>query len=131
LRNYILFIYIMGNLFSITKSDLANENNNLKEEIKALKQKVISLEEVIGKPNANSTTVSMQALEERLQVSVAKLVDNMLENDNVNSSIIPDYVERKIYTNVFTILIGIMKETIDDTSINLLNQNIKFVMTPR
>ena len=120
----------MGNLFS-TKSDLASENNNLKQEISALKQKITSLEEVIRKPNTNLNTLSMQALEERLQVSVAKLVDNMLENDNVNSSIIPDYVERKIYTNVFTILIGIMKETIDDTSINLLNQNIKFVMTPR
>ena len=52
----------------------------------------------------------------------------MLENENINSSIIPDYVERKIYTNVFTILISIMKEIIDDTSINFLNQNIKFAM---
>ena len=58
------------------------------------------------------------------------MVDNMLKNDSVNSIMIPDYIEKKIYTNVFTILIGIMKEILEDTKINIFNQNISFKMEP-
>ena len=112
----------MGIIFSSSKTKLITENNNLKEEVEALKQTIEEL-----KSNSENTE-SVAQFEQKMQESVKKLVDDMLENDSINSTMIPDYIERKIYTNVFTILIGIMKEIIDDTSINILNQNIKLRM---
>ena len=73
---------------------------------------------------------SVKQVENKLKNSIEKLVSEMLKNENVNSSYIPDYVEKKIYTNVFTLLIGMMKEVLEDTSINILNQKISFTMNP-
>jgi predicted nuclease with TOPRIM domain len=118
----------MGNYFSLledykrlsaTNFELNNKLTELENEINRLK---------VGHSISPS---SVEEFEDRFKESVEKLVNDMLENDNINSSLIPDYIERKIYMNVFKMLISIMKETIDSTSINLLNHNITFNMTPR
>ena len=127
----------MGNYQSFFKENL--DNNVLKNEIHNVKIENILLNKTINKlekeikllqNNSTITSGSMEALESKLHVSVEKLVDKMLANDNVNSSIIPDYLEKKIYTNVFTIFIGILKEIMEDTNINILNQKITFKMIP-
>ena len=116
----------MGNILGYNKSELAEANVFLKNENATLSARLLDLEEEIKKLKSNSgiSTESIEAFEKRMQGSVKKMVDDMLENDSVNSSIIPDYIEKKIYTNVFTILIGIMKEVLEDTKINIFNQNI-------
>ena len=122
----------MGNYFSVPKSELVDANVFLKDENATLISRVLDLEEEIIKLKSNSgiSKESIEAFEKRMQGSVKKMVDDMLENDSVNSAIIPDYIEKKIYTNVFTILIGIMKEILEDTKINIFNQNISFKMEP-
>lgn len=123
IRSYI------SNYTLYSKSKLVNTNISLKHENTILSSEILDLKEEIKQLKLNSgNKESMENFEKKLQESVKKLVDDMLENDSINSTMIPDYIERKIYTNVFTILIGIMKEIIDDTSINILNQNIKLQM---
>lgn len=122
----------MGNYFSVPKSELAEANLFLKDENAILTSKILDLEREIKnlKSNTGISTKSLDYFEKRMQSSVNKLVDDMLKNDNINSLIIPDYIEKKIYINVFTILIGIMKEVLEDTKINIFNQNISLKMEP-
>tara|TARA_Y100000389_G_C17345338_1_gene455547 strand:- start:610 stop:990 length:381 start_codon:yes stop_codon:yes gene_type:complete len=123
----------MGNLMSNNKDNSHNENQVLREENLKLNERLVFLEEEIKKLQVK-TSISQESIEDiekRLQESVSKMVDTMLENDNINSSLIPDYIEKKIYTNVFKLLIGLLKETLESTSINLLNQSITLKMLPK
>jgi len=116
-------------MLSETNKKLKTENENLNKKLEFLEQEITTMKTTPGsKPNLNPDSV--KALESKLQLSVSKMVDEMLKNNSVNSSLIPDYIEKKLYTNVFTILIGIMTEMLEDVSINLLNQTITLKMSP-
>ena len=123
----------MGLINSKTVNEISAENRILREENLKLNERLVFLEDEIQKLKAKSniSPESADALEKKLQGSVSRLVDNILENDGINSVMIPDYIERKIYTNVFTVLISMVKEILEDTNINIFNQNIKFQMTPQ
>jgi hypothetical protein len=103
---------------------IKNENVKLNNKVKELESAI----ELIKKNSIPINNNSVKQVENKLKNSIEKLVSEMLKNENVNSSYIPDYVEKKIYTNVFTLLIGMMKEVLEDTSINILNQKISFTM---
>lgn len=126
----------MGSLMSHQKSVLTQENEVLRSENLQLNKRLLILEEEITKIKNNSSKKSnlseesLNALENKMQASVKKLVNDMLKNNSINSSFIPDYIERKLYINIFTVLISMIKEVIEDTSINIFNQNIKFSMEP-
>ena len=49
-----------------------------------------------------------------------------MKNDNVDFDLIPDFVEKKIYENVLTLAISLLKETLEKTKITILNQDITF-----
>ena len=48
----------------------------------------------------------------------------------INNICIPDFIERKLYENIFTLLIGVLKDTLENANIKFLNQNIGFKITP-
>ena len=115
---------------------LHEENNNLKNKNLKLENEIKRLEKQIIDINLNKNDVidmeldkSAENIENKLNDSVKKLVDDILKNDSINSSLIPDYIERKIYENIFKVFIGLIKEILENTNFNLLNQNIKFTVT--
>ena len=102
---------------------LIKENEKLKKNIQNLESKKAN-ETIILKNN------NLNIIDEQLQISIKKLVDDLLSNENINLDILPDYVERKIYENVFTVAIGLLKETLEKTKITILNQDITFNLHP-
>jgi len=103
----------MGNYMCLSKCEL-EKDNELQKENKILKDKIKRLEE----------NKDLRIVEENMKKSIDNLVNKLLENDNINSPLIPDYIEKKIYMNVFKIFIGIVKETVDSINFTILNQNI-------
>lgn len=120
----------MGVIYSKEISDLSSKNKILLEKNLLLNDRLKFLDDEIKKlkKNSNITAESSDAFEKKLQSSITKFVDNILKNDNINSALIPDYIERQIYTNVFTVFVSLLKEIIEDTNINIFNQTIKFKM---
>lgn len=104
----------MGNVFkSKTNPDsLKQENERLKKEIETLKHQ---LDEIDTKPGSKLS-------KERLN----EIVENMIQDENVNIDYLPDWVERKIYRNVFTILINLLDESLETTKVKLLGHQINF-----
>ena len=43
---------------------------------------------------------------------------------------IPDYLEKRIYRNVAKIVIGLLKDSLENTNIELLGHKIAFSMEP-
>lgn len=104
---------------------LKAENARLLKNIQKRDEEITSLKKanLVKKKSAD-------VFERKMKESIKNLVDEMLENDKINNSYIPDFIERKLYENVFTVIIGLLKETLENTSIKLLNQNITLNIEP-
>ena len=61
---------------------------------------------------------------------INEFVKEILKNKNINIKYFPDFVEEKIYRNVFTILVNLLDHLIDTTSIQLLGHEINFDFAP-
>ena len=62
-----------------------------------------------------------------LDSSIDKYVNEMLKDDEINS-VIPDYIEKKIYKNVFTLVLKLVRNITDSTSIKFLDQELKITL---
>ena len=103
---------------------MLEQQDLLKQEEKQLKQK----EKIHDKQNKQQL-INIE-VEKKMNKSIKKLVNHLLENDNINNTYIPDFIERKLYENIFTLLIGLLKDTLENANIKFLNQNIRFKITP-
>lgn len=113
------------------------KNKQIKEQEKQLKQedllkqeeKQLKQEEKVHDQQNKQQLINVD-MEKKMNKSIKKLVNHLLENDNINNTYIPDFIERKLYENVFTLLIGVLKDTLENANIKFLNQNIGFKITP-
>lgn len=113
--------------------DLKNELNKikinyidnigvLKSEIKLIKKQNRDLEEKLREQETVSADISKQKIE--------LYVDNLLRNPNINAKYFPDGIEKKLYTNVITMIMSIVEKSIEDININFMGHELSFVMKP-
>ena len=62
---------------------------------------------------------------------IHKIVDRYLANNMINNTVIPDSIERQIYTNILRLAVGILKDTLEHTHIEVLGHKVKFVVEPK
>lgn len=108
----------MGNVLNPNKKmkarELETKIQELELENKRLKDEVESI--------SRDKPVGSQLSKERLKEFVEKLI----KDEDINIDYLPDFVERKIYTNVFNILINLLDETTKTTGIDFLGHRIEF-----
>ena len=61
---------------------------------------------------------------------INEIVDRYLPDELVNNPRIPDFIEKRLYQNVVKIIIGIIKDTSEHPSVELLGHKITFSMEP-
>jgi hypothetical protein len=98
-----------------------NEIEHLKKIINNLELKNQELENKLKKYE-HTLEVNM---EERKK-AIDKFVKQLLEDDSINSSFIPDSIEKNIYSSIVNVLIGIIEKILDSASIEFLNHQIQF-----
>lgn len=69
-------------------------------------------------------------LTELSRTRVNEFVDKLLEDDNVNIKYLPDFVERRIYQNVFNILVNILDNIVETTTINIMGHHLILDVVP-
>ena len=127
----------MGNIFS-TRNDLQNPSHIDILEIEKLKKENLLLKEKLNKMQCSSNT---SKLDEKTLNNIDKFIENWYEK-NINEvdigvvnipivgdiDILPDYIEKYIYKKSLTIAMSFLKETINESEINILNNKINLVM---
>ncbi len=63
-------------------------------------------------------------------IVLENMVKRYLNDEHINSKFIPDFIEKKLYKNILKILIGILKDTMENAEINVLDHKIKFTIEP-
>lgn len=115
---------------------LKEQNNKLKNEIETLKYNLekdrnnfkIAIEELEEK-NKRKKKENMEEFYKKLDKSVDNYVNGMLKDEEINS-IIPDYIEKRIYKNAFSLFIKIVKNVSETTSVKFLDQEITIDINP-
>lgn len=133
----------MGTIFSHGKTDseVYVQNTLLRSQNQELKKQIKSLKEIIDRDKNNLAIAKKEILEQEekdkkdkledfyqnLDKSIDRYVNEMLKDEEINS-VIPDYIEKKIYKNVFTLVLKLVRNITDNTSINFLDQEIKLTL---
>lgn len=111
-----------------------------KENQKQLKKFSQKREEIINRIEKNNQNViatdsddsSFSTNAELLsEEQIKKFVEDLLTDENVNIEYLPDWVERKLYINIFNILLGLLKKTVKSTSIKFIGHQIYLDMKPQ
>ncbi len=103
-------------------AEIVNENEELKKQIKYLKS--VLNDKKKEKPRLKKvgmkfeTPISKEAIE--------NYVDKILKNEGMNISYLPDFVEKKIYENIFSIILNLLDDIMENTQINILNHKLVF-----
>jgi len=86
---------------------LERENRRLKTELESISQ---------NRPVGS--TLSKKRLKH--------FVETLIKDEDINIDYLPDFVERKIYENVFNLLINLLDETVGTTGIDVLGHRMEF-----
>lgn len=133
----------MGNLMSnsnnyseidVQNTLLRNQNNELKKQLNHLKNiiekdqiEINKLKNIIDTKKENNKKEELDQFYKNLDSSIDKYVSEMLKDEEINS-VIPDYIEKKIYKNVFTLILKLMRNVTDSTKINFLDQELSLTL---
>lgn len=112
------------------------QNEELKKEINALKKINENLEnknsELLSNVNANADKKENvdDMIENVSKEKIDEFVNKILQDENVNIGLMPDVIERQIYRNVFTIILGLVSNMANTTSIKFMDHNLCFNLKP-
>lgn len=104
-------------------ADLTKQVNSLKDANSTLEGKLLHI-------SSTQTIPDQLKLRELSRAKVDEFVEKLLEDDSVNISYLPDWVERKIYKNVLNLILGLLDNTFNTTSIKLLGHLLTFNIMP-
>ena len=62
--------------------------------------------------------------------NIKHFVQELIKDDNINIKALPDYFEKNIYISVLTILMQIIKHSMEDLNIEFMGHRIKISMEP-
>ena len=103
-------------------AEIVNENEELKKQIKYLKS--VLQEKRKEKPILKK--VGMKIETPVSKEAIKSYVDKILENEDMNISYLPDFVEKKIYENTFSILLNLLDDIMENIQINIINHKLVF-----
>lgn len=61
---------------------------------------------------------------------VQELVARYIHDKHLNSKFIPDFIEKRIYSNMLRVSIGLLRDTLEHTKIEVLGHRITINVTP-
>lgn len=108
---------------------LKNINHDLNQKLQNQTQTIDVLEntlQVEGKVDPLDLQNALFSSNSKERIKEA--VERMIQNDAVNVEYLPDFVEKQLYQNVFTILLGLINELVEGSSIKLLGHKINLEM---
>lgn len=123
------------NIITMKDREYTEKVNDLSKQIDTLKNINKSLEDKLNGDNSNNLISNKKdkidtPQNKETSIQIDEIVDRMITNKIMNIKYLPDFVERQLYKNMLSILIGFLNETIQNGSIQLLGQQITLQMTP-
>ena len=109
----------------VSNNDDIDENviDNLKERICRLEEQL----KITKKTGDEESSCSNLQYDE---TAIEQYVDELLENEHVNFSFIPDYVEKKMYVHLFGGMLRTIQHVFGSSQICVLKHRIRIMLEP-
>ena len=96
---------------------LQKQNDNLRSSIIHTNDRVVNMDK--------------SKLTELSKERVDAFVEELLNDENVNIKYLPDFVERQLYRNIFSLLINVIENMLDTMNIQFMGHTITFDLKPQ
>jgi hypothetical protein len=111
-----------------------NELNKQQDRIKKMEEMMIKFTKYHSEYD-NEVKIEKEKIEKKIINEISKekikdFVNNLLTDEDINIIYLPDIVERQIYINILTIILGIVNHSLDDINIKFLEHNLKMSFHP-
>ena len=103
---------------------------DLEKQVNSLTNSNATLEGKLLHISSTQTVPEQLKLRELSRAKVDEFVETLLKDENVNISYLPDWVERKIYKNVLNLILGLLDNTFNSTSVKLLGHLLTVNIVP-
>lgn len=99
------------------------EITELKKQIESLKENQnIRFNGINSKTiNKDNNEISDSGISEQ---KLEAFIETLINDNTINIKYLPDHVEKAIYRNIFRILIGLIKSTLESTTLNIIGHNV-------
>lgn len=64
------------------------------------------------------------------KIHVEEFVEKLMKDEEINISWLPDMVEKQIYINVFNMILKILSDSFNYTSVSIINHKLKVKLSP-
>tara|TARA_Y100000389_G_scaffold114197_1_gene111387 strand:- start:421 stop:888 length:468 start_codon:yes stop_codon:yes gene_type:complete len=102
------------------------KNKNLILELENSKKQIEDMKKIINNIDLSSNTIKQDNIKELSKIKIEEFVEKLISDEQLNINWLPDYVERQIYFNVFNIIMRLLTDILQDTSLELIGHKIKF-----
>lgn len=106
-------------LFRETKKELETELQIVKEQLRKARQE---LEQLQQPPREEAERTEDLILS---NARIEEFVASLLDDETVNISWIPDVVERQLYFNVFNLLLRVLSDVLDESSVSFIGHQLQ------
>lgn len=107
---------------------LEAENRELRKQLNSLKNINQMQESQLNEKQQLIPDIDTKKIKKKItEVSKEKInhyVEKLLENSDTNISYLPDFVEKKIYTNILGIALNLLNDILETTSIKFIGHEI-------
>lgn len=103
---------------------------NINKMLETQKSKVIENYAVSGGGKPRELVKRKSRLDEVSKKRVDEFVEKILADENVNIKYLPDFVERQIYKNVFNLMINLLDNVLETTTISFLGHKMTIDIDP-
>jgi len=102
------------------------KNKNLILELENSKKQIEDMKKIINNIDLSSNTIKKDNIKEMSKIKIEEFVEKLISDEQLNINWLPDYVERQIYFNVFNIIMRLLTDILEDTSLELIGHKINF-----
>lgn len=99
--------------------ELVKQVDTLKKINKMLEHQKMTVN--VGNNNMIHTRAAVNMISEE---KINEFVEELIQDESINVSYMPDYVERQLYRNIFNILINVINRTTETMSVNFLGHKL-------
>lgn len=105
-----------------------DKNKLLKLELENSKKQNLEMKKIISNIDISKNTIKKDNIKELSKIKIQEFVEKLIRDEQLNINWLPDYVEKQIYFNVFNIVMRLLTDILDETSIELIGHKIKFLV---
>jgi predicted RNase H-like nuclease (RuvC/YqgF family) len=104
--------------------------DELNKQLTASKNICTNLETKLSKGTQHEQIEQKVHLQTLSRERVDEFVEKLLEDESVNMSYLPDFIERQMYKNVLNLVIGLLNNTLNTATLNVIGHQLSFAIKP-